>query len=89
MCKRRWLCRQQSNDSAWQGFDCNWVGNFLYPTSMRPRPAERIHDMNKDEWFDSLTLAQAWAFLPSHPACAALENPLALSGESSSCACTL
>ena len=60
MCSRRWLCGQQTNDTGWQGFDCNWVGNFLYPTSMRPRPAKRIHDMNKDEWFDSLTLAQVW-----------------------------
>ena len=61
----RWLCAQQSNDSAWREFDCNWVGSFLYPTSLRPRQAARIHTMNKDEWFDSLTLAQASAPLSS------------------------
>ena len=54
----RWRCRGQTEDERFQRFDCNWVGNWIRPGSARPRSARLITPMNRDEWVDSVELAQ-------------------------------
>ena len=54
----RWRCRGQTEDARFQRFDCGWVGNWIRPGGMRPRSASEITPMNRDEWVDSVELAQ-------------------------------
>ena len=49
-----WKCNGQTDDEAFKKFDCNWVGNWIYPGTMKPRKERQINSMNKDEWIDSV-----------------------------------
>ena len=51
-----WKCRGQTDEEAFLKFDCNWVGNWIHPGSMKPRREKDITPMNKDEWIDSLEM---------------------------------
>ncbi len=54
----RWRCKGQTDDERFQRFDCDWVGNWLRPGTMRPRRERDITHMNRDEYVDSVELAQ-------------------------------
>ena len=49
----KWNCNGENPD-----FDCNWVGNWIYPSSLKPRKANKITPMNRDEWIDSVELKE-------------------------------
>ena len=53
-----WKCAGQTDDEAFKKFDCNWVGNWIYPGTMKPRKERQINSMNKDEWIDSVELKE-------------------------------
>jgi hypothetical protein len=57
----RWRCNGQTDDERFKRFDCNWVGNWLRPGGMQPRHARDITHMNRDEYVDSVELAQVRA----------------------------
>ena len=54
----RWKCGNETADPAFRKFDCNWVGNWIYPGSLKPRREKLITPMNKDEWIDSVELTE-------------------------------
>ncbi|KAK9919029.1 hypothetical protein WJX75_008842 [Coccomyxa subellipsoidea] len=56
----RWKCGNETADPAFRKFDCNWVGNWIYPGSLKPRREKLITPMNKDEWIDSVELTEVW-----------------------------
>ncbi|CAL8463939.1 g3474 [Coccomyxa elongata] len=56
----RWKCGNETDDPAFKKFDCNWVGNWIYPGSLKPRKEKLITTMNKDEWIDSVELTEVW-----------------------------
>lgn len=53
-----WKCGNETDDPAFKKFDCNWVGNWIYPGSLKPRKEKLITPMNKDEWIDSVELTE-------------------------------
>ena len=57
-----WKCSGQTDDEAFKKFDCNWVGNWIYPGTMKPRKERQINSMNKDEWIDSVELKEVLRF---------------------------
>ncbi len=67
----RWKCGNETADPAFRKFDCNWVGNWIYPGSLKPRREKLITPMNKDEWIDSVELTEV-SSVPSFECCAKL-----------------
>lgn len=61
-----WKCSGQTDDEAFKKFDCNWVGNWIYPGTMKPRKERQINNMNKDEWIDSVELKEVMRFAAIH-----------------------
>jgi hypothetical protein len=54
----KWKCGHMTDDQQFKKFDCNWVGNWIYPGTLKPRKEKLITPMNKDEWVDSIELAE-------------------------------